>query len=82
MSQCSSFSARFSGGYKNKYSHYSNNLNINRFKNYMSQKNLSDKEDYDLSYPEGKEGSTITQLSVNYHEFPCGQKVVRCVSMA
>ena len=29
----------------------------------MSQKNLSDKEDYDLSYPEGKEGFTITQLT-------------------
>ena len=29
----------------------------------MSPKNLSDKEDYDLSYPEGKEGFTITQLT-------------------
>jgi type II secretory pathway pseudopilin PulG len=31
----------------------------------MSPKNLSDKEDYDLSYPEGKEGFTITQLAVS-----------------
>ena len=25
---------------------------------------------------------TVSSLSVNYHEFTCGQKVVRCVSMA
>ena len=31
----------------------------------MSPKNLSDKEDYDLFYPEGKEGFTITQLAVS-----------------
>jgi len=31
----------------------------------MSPKNLSGKEDYDLSYPEGKEGFTITQLTVS-----------------
>jgi hypothetical protein len=31
----------------------------------MSPKNLSEKEDYDLSYPEGKEGFTITQLTVS-----------------
>ena len=31
----------------------------------MSPKNLSDKEDYDLSYPEGKEGFTIKQLTAS-----------------
>ena len=29
----------------------------------MSPKNLIDKEDYDLSYPEGEEGFTITHLT-------------------
>jgi type II secretory pathway pseudopilin PulG len=31
----------------------------------MSSKNLSEKEDYDLSYPEGKAGFTITQLTMS-----------------
>ena len=31
----------------------------------MSSKNLSDKEGYDLSYPEGKDGFTTTQLTVS-----------------
>jgi type II secretory pathway pseudopilin PulG len=31
----------------------------------MSPKNLRDKEDYDLSYDDGKEGFTITQLAVS-----------------
>jgi hypothetical protein len=31
----------------------------------MSLKKISDKEDEDLSYPEGKEGFTITQLTIS-----------------
>jgi len=31
----------------------------------MTRKNLSEKEDYNLSYPEGKKGFTIAQLTVS-----------------
>jgi len=34
-------------------------------KKYMNQKKISNKGDYDLSYPEGKEGFTITQLTTS-----------------
>jgi hypothetical protein len=29
-----------------------------------------------------KQSVNLTRITVNYHEFICGQKVVRCVSMA